>query len=95
MSLLKGSRVEISRILLEKGARGERGDCFGMLARVYIRDDNTGVLFKRQQYSLSYNYKKKCFDPEITATNTELQPAKTWKIYFICDDEINDIKNNY
>ena len=59
---VKGSRVEITRILLEEGARDEWGDFFGNLARVYICDDNIGALFKRHGFSLNYNYKTKIFD---------------------------------
>jgi ankyrin repeat protein len=52
---VKESTVEITSILLENGARDEWGDCFGMLAREYIRNDNIGVLFKRHKFSLNYN----------------------------------------
>ena len=48
---------------------------FGMLAREYILDDNIGVLFKIHNFSLKYNYKTRCFEPEITANKTELQPT--------------------
>ena len=67
--------MEVTRILLQNGARDEWGDCFGMYALEYIRDDNIGVLFKIHNFSLKYNYKTRCFEPEITANKTELQPT--------------------
>ena len=77
---VKNSRVEIARILLENGARDEWGDLFGNLARAYICDDNIGVV-KRHGFSLNYNYKTRSLrtDPEITATTTDLKPAKRVK----------------
>ena len=48
---VKESRVEITRILLENGARDEWGDLFGMYAEEYIRNDSIGVLFKRHGFS--------------------------------------------
>ena len=77
---VKISRVEIARILLENGARDEWGDLFGNLARAYICDDNIGVV-KRHGFSLNYNYKTRSLrtDPEITATTTDLKPAKRVK----------------
>jgi ankyrin repeat protein len=56
---VKESRVEITRILLENGARDEWGDLLGMYAREYIRNDNIGVLFKQHGFSLDNNYKEK------------------------------------
>ena len=43
---VKESRIDTTHILLENGARDEWCDCFGNLTRVYIHDDNIGVLFK-------------------------------------------------
>jgi hypothetical protein len=77
----KESRVEITRILLENETRDEWGDCFGMYAREYIRDDNIGMLFKRHKYSLNYNYKTRSFEPEITSNKEKLQPTQHGKSF--------------
>jgi hypothetical protein len=59
---VKESRVEITNILLENGARDEWGDIFGAYARDYIRDDEIGVLFLKNGFSLNYNYTKKSYE---------------------------------
>ena len=76
---VKESRVEITRILLENGARDEWGDLFGMYAREYIRDDNIGVSFKRHGFSLNYNYKTNSFEQENITNKEELQLAHQGK----------------
>ena len=73
---VKGSKVEIARILLENGARDEWGDLFGTYARDYIRDDEIGVLFKKHGFSLQYNYETKIYEPGNITTTKEIQPAK-------------------
>ena len=46
---VKKSKVEITRILLENGARDEWGDLFGTYAREYIRDDNLDNITNKEK----------------------------------------------
>jgi hypothetical protein len=70
---VKKSRVEITRLLLENGARDDWRDCYGAFARDYITNDNICVLFITHDFSLHYNYKTRCFEPEVTAITGEQQ----------------------
>ena len=69
--------MEIVQILLENGAKDEWGDLFGTFARDYIRDDEIGVLFKKDGFSLNYNYETKEYEPETI--RKEIQPAQRGK----------------
>ena len=70
---VKESRVEITRILLDHGARDEWRDCYGALARDYITNNDIRALFIIHDFSLHYNYKIRCFEPEVTAITAEQQ----------------------
>ena len=48
-------------------------DLFGAYAPDYIRDDEIGVKFKKHEFFLNYNYKTKCYEPEITTNRKELR----------------------
>jgi hypothetical protein len=49
---VKESRVEITRILLDHGARDEWRDCYGALARDYITNNDIRALFITHDFSL-------------------------------------------
>ena len=73
--LLKNSRVEVARILLDNGARDEWGDLFEMYARDYIQENKIYVMFKKHGFSLQYNYETQSYEPGNITTTKEIQPA--------------------
>jgi ankyrin repeat protein len=70
---VKESRVEVTSILLDHGARDEWRDYYGALARDYITNNDIRVLFITHDFSLHHNYNTRCFEPEVTAITAEQQ----------------------